>query len=51
MMKNKKSLTFSWNFLGWFFLALLLAFVIIVLIFPGVAEGFDKGIDYLRNLI
>ncbi len=45
---NKKS-NFLIDNLGWMLLVLLLA-VIIVLLTPAIAEGFDKGIEFLRNL-
>ena len=49
IMKNKRSNILTDN-LGWILLALLLA-LILVLAFPSIAEGFDNGIGFLRNLI
>lgn len=48
-MKNKRSNILTDN-LGWIILALLLA-VVIILAWPSIAEGYDKAIDFLRNLI
>lgn len=48
-MKNKKANILTDN-LGWILLALVLA-IILVLAFPSIAEGFDKSIDFLRNLV
>lgn len=48
-MKNKKSNILIDN-LGWILLALLLA-IVLVLASPSIAEGFDKGIEFVRNLI
>lgn len=48
-MKNKKSNIMTDN-LGWILLALLLA-IILILAFPSIAQGFNKGIESLKNLI
>ena len=48
-MNSKKSNILTDN-LGWILLALLLA-VILLLAFPSIAEGFDKGIEFLRDIV
>lgn len=49
MVKNKKS-NFLLDNLGWILLSLGLIIIIIVA-FPRIAEGFDRGIEFLRDLI
>lgn len=48
MIKNKKANILTDN-LGWILLALILA-IIFVLLTPSIAEGFDRAIEFLRNL-
>lgn len=48
-MKTKKANILTDN-LGWILLALMLA-LIIILAFPSIAEGFNEGLESLRNLI
>ena len=48
-MENKRANFLTDNF-GWILLAFILA-VILVLAFPSIAEGFNKSIDFLRNLV
>ncbi|MBI2656390.1 hypothetical protein HYX03_01470 [Candidatus Woesearchaeota archaeon] len=47
--KNKSGVEFSWSFLGWLLLIFLTA-VIIILFTPSIAEGFEKGVNYFRDL-
>lgn len=49
-MKNKKSSGFLTDNLGWILLALLLA-IILILAFPSIAEGFENGVKFLKDLI
>ncbi len=46
-MTGKKANILTDN-LGWILLALLGA-IILVLAFPSIAEGFENGINFLRN--
>lgn len=47
-MNNKKS-NFLIDNIGYIILSLL-ALIIIILFFPGIAEGFEKGLEFLRDL-
>jgi len=49
-MKNRRALSMSWEFLGWLLLVFLLA-VVFLLAFPSIADGFEKGVEYVKNLV
>lgn len=49
MMKNKKS-SFLIDNLGYILLSLFLA-IILIMVFPSIAEGFEKSLEFLRDLI
>ncbi len=48
-MNNKKS-NFLIDNLGYILLSLFLA-IILIMVFPSIAEGFEKGLEFLRDLI